>query len=87
MIRLTVAMTTVPARARVFVVFGPPPHHKAATKDTAMTFVTAAMARAVHRVIDTSGAPGMDQHRTYPPGATFRNRLFARVNARADESN
>jgi hypothetical protein len=51
-----------------------------------MTFVTAAMVRAVHRVIDTSGAPGMDQQRTYPLWCYFRNRLFARVSMRAGES-
>jgi hypothetical protein len=75
MTRLTVAMTAVPARARVFAVLGPPPDHNAATTATAMTFVTAATVRTVHRVINTSGAPSMNQRRTYAPWGYFRNRL------------
>jgi hypothetical protein len=42
-----------------------------------MTFVTAAMVRMAHRVIDTSGAPRLDQHRTYPLWGYFRNRLVS----------
>jgi hypothetical protein len=76
MTRLTAAMTTVPARARVFAVFGPPPNHKAATKATAMTFVTAAMVRTVHRVIDTSQDGSASN---LPLWCYFRNGLFARV--------
>src|SRR4029450_9794700 len=49
--------TTVPARARGFAVFDPPPHHNAAITVTAMTFVTAAMVRAVHRVIGPNLRP------------------------------